>query len=206
VFGDIMVDYSYIECTSAVVQALVLARRRFPDLEGAIDRSIARGERFLRARQRSDGGFEGAWAVCFTYGAWFGVSGLLAAGARTDDEAVLRGCRFLLDRQRADGGWGEDPDSCREHRYIQAGAGGVTQTSWALATLVRARHPSRDAQQRAARFLLERQEAGGGWPREPLVGVFNRTCLIDYDNYRHYFPLWAIAEWSAATVSDAASR
>jgi squalene cyclase len=28
-----------------------------------------------------------------------------------------------------------------------------------------------------------------------MVGVFNRTCLISYDNYRHYFPLWALAEW-----------
>jgi lanosterol synthase len=27
--------------------------------------------------------------------------------------------------------------------------------------------------------------------------VFNRTCLINYDNYRHYFPLWALAEWAA---------
>jgi squalene cyclase len=50
------------------------------------------------------------------------------------------------------------------------------------------------------RFLVERQEPGGGWPREALVGVFNRTCLINYDNYRHYFPLWAIAEWSASRL------
>jgi hypothetical protein len=26
------------------------------------------------------------------------------------------------------------------------------------------------------------------------VGVFNRTCLIDYDNYRRHFPLWALSE------------
>ncbi len=206
VFGDIMVDYSYVECTGAVVQALVLAKRRFPDLAGAIDGAVERGGQFLRARQRADGGFEGAWAVCFTYGAWFGVTGLLAAGARRDDEAVLRACRFLLDRQHADGGWGEDPDSCREHRYIQAAASGVAQTSWALAALVRARHASGHAQRRAVRFLLERQEPAGSWAREPLVGVFNRTCLINYDNYRHYFPLWAIAEWSAVAGADAASR
>jgi lanosterol synthase len=206
VFGDIMIDYSYVECTSAVVSALVLAKRRFPDLGDAIARAVDRGGRFLRDRQRPDGGFEGSWAVCFTYGTWFGVTGLLAAGARPDDEAVLRACRFLLDRQREDGGWGEAADSCREHRYIEAAAGGVVQTAWALAALVRARHPSRFAQRKAVRFLVERQDAGGGWPREPLVGVFNRTCLINYDNYRHYFPLWAIAEWSAAIGSDAASR
>ncbi|HTB77232.1 MAG TPA: terpene cyclase/mutase family protein [Polyangiaceae bacterium] len=202
VFGDIMVDYSYVECTSAMIQALVLAKQRFPDLAPAIAVAIERGAQHLRARQLPDGGFEGSWAVCFTYGAWFGVTGLLAAGARPDDEAVVRACRFLLDRQREDGGWGEHGDSCREHRYIQASAGGVAQTSWALATLVRARHAgheSKTAQRKAVRFLIERQEADGGWAREPLVGVFNRTCLINYDNYRHYFPLWALAEWAAGS-------
>ena len=44
--------------------------------------------------------------------------------------------------------------------------------------------------------LVERQEPDGSWAREPLVGVFNRTCLINYDNYRHYFPAWALAEWA----------
>jgi squalene/oxidosqualene cyclase-like protein len=205
VFGDIMVDYSYVECTSAMIQALVVARERFPDLARTIGAAIKRGAQHLRARQLPDGGFEGSWAVCFTYGAWFGVTGLLAAGVRPDEEAILRACRFLLDRQREDGGWGEHGDSCREHRYVQASAGGVAQTSWALATLVRAHHPSTAAQRKAVRFLVERQEADGGWAREPLVGVFNRTCLINYDNYRHYFPLWAIAEWSAAERSDAAS-
>ena len=206
VFGDIMVDYSYVECTSTLLQALALASQRFPELAGTIAPAIDRGVRFLRRRQRADGGFEGSWAVCFTYGAWFGVTGLLAGGARLDDEAVLRACGFLLDRQRADGGWGEDGDSCREHRYIQARDGGVAQTSWALAALVRARHPDSEAQRRAVRFLVDRQQPGGGWAREPLVGVFNRTCLINYDNYRHYFPLWAIAESSAAAGADAASR
>jgi lanosterol synthase len=62
--------------------------------------------------------------------------------------------------------------------------------------LVRAGHPDADAQARAASFLVDKQQADGGWAREPLVGVFNRTCLINYDNYRHYFPLWALAEWS----------
>jgi lanosterol synthase len=47
-------------------------------------------------------------------------------------------------------------------------------------------------------MLISCQTADGSWPPEPLVGVFNRTCLINYDNYRHYFPLWALAEWAEA--------
>jgi lanosterol synthase len=26
--------------------------------------------------------------------------------------------------------------------------------------------------------------------------VFNRNCMINYDNYRYYFPLWALARYS----------
>jgi lanosterol synthase len=73
--------------------------------------------------------------------------------------------------------------------------GTAVQTAWALSALLRAGHPDRAAQDRAAHFLVAKQAADGGWAREPLVGVFNRTCLINYDNYRHYFPLWALAEW-----------
>jgi lanosterol synthase len=86
-------------------------------------------------------------------------------------------------------------------RYLDAAQGTVVQTSWALSTLVRAGHPSPAAQARAVDFLLERQEPDGGWKPEPLVGVFNRTCLINYDNYRHYFPVLAMGEWSTAAAA-----
>jgi squalene/oxidosqualene cyclase-like protein len=199
VFGDIMVDYSYIECTGACLQALAAARRRFgSELAEPIDVAMARGARFLRENQRSDGSFEGSWAVCFTYGTWFGVSGLLAAGAPPGDLAIQRACQFLLEKQRSDGGWGEHGDSCRERRYVDSPQGTVVQTSWALSTLARARHRSAELQARAVDFLLARQEPDGSWKPEPLVGVFNRTCLINYDNYRHYFPVLAIGEWMAA--------
>jgi squalene cyclase len=216
VFGDIMVDYSYVECTSACLQALVAAQRqrglRIPEQE--VKRAIARGVAFLRKVQVPDGSFEGKWAVCFTYGTWFGVSGLLAAGVSRHDPAVKKACEFLRRRQRPDGSWGEDGDSCRERRWVEATTGHVVQTSWALMTLVRAGHPDDEALHRAASFLVERQMAAGdlaatgagevgGWPKEPLVGVFNRTCLIDYDNYRQYFPLWALCEYLARGTGSA---
>jgi len=74
----------------------------------------------------------------------------------------------------------------------------VVQTSWALLSLVRAGCSDHEAMRRAAQFLVGKQAADGSYAKEPLVGVFNKTCLIDYDNYRFYFPLWALGEWSAA--------
>lgn len=195
VFGDIMVDYSYVECTAAVLRGLRAYVARFGTTP-AIEAAVRRGGTFLRRAQRADGSFEGSWAVCFTYGTWFGVSGLRAAGARDDDPALVRACAFLASKQRADGGFGEHGDSCRERRWVEAETSQVVQTAWALSTFVRANQRPREAE-RAAKFLLARQQEDGSYPREPMVGVFNKTCLIDYDNYRHYFPLWALSEWAS---------
>lgn len=196
VFGEIMVDYSYVECTAAVLRGLCEWRARFGSTP-EVERAIQRGEKFLRSMQRADGSFEGSWAVCFTYGTWFGVSGLRACGASSDDPAIVRACEFLASKQRADGSFGEHGDSCRERRWVEAERGQIVQTAWVLSTFVRAGRNALQAR-RAASFLLRSQGEDGSYPREPMVGVFNKTCLIDYDNYRHYFPLWALAEWAGS--------
>lgn len=194
VFGDIMVDTSFVECTSACVQALAVAKRRFPG-EFELDGPIARGAQFLRSAQRDDGSFEGSWAVCFTYGTWFGVQGLLAAGVPTHDASIARAVQFLLRKQRSDGAWSEHGDSCRERRWLDGADGHAAQTSWAMLTLLAARCENTSAVDRAAEWLLARQASDGSWPREAMVGVFNRTCLINYDCYRLTFSTWALAEW-----------
>lgn len=205
VFGDIMVDYSYVECTSACIQALALARRRFPGrFDQAIDRAVRRGVDFIRARQRPDGGFEGSWAVCFTYGTWFGVWGLLAGGVPVDAPEIQRACGFLIQVQNPDGGWGESHLGCMERRYVRAERSRAVHTAWALLALVRAGLADTASARRAARFLVDCQRDDGDWPREPLVGVFNKSTLIDYENYRRYFPIWALAEFERA-FGDGAS-
>jgi hypothetical protein len=50
VFGDIMIDYSYVELTSACLTAMRKFARRFPDHRTReIDAAIARGARFIKA-------------------------------------------------------------------------------------------------------------------------------------------------------------
>lgn len=61
------------------------------------------------------GSWYGSWAVCFTYGTWFGVTGLAALGSDyANDEALRRSCEFLLQKQQPDGGWGESYLSCQD--------------------------------------------------------------------------------------------
>ncbi|MCZ6635232.1 MAG: terpene cyclase/mutase family protein [bacterium] len=192
VFFDMMVDYSYTECTSACIQALTKARQRFPN-EYRIDRAVARGVRYIRTKQRNDGSWQGSWGVCFTYGTYFGVQGLLAAGISPKDPAIQKACEFLMAHQNPDGGWGEHYRSCTEHRYVPHPQSQVVQTAWALLTLTHAGYANSPQAQQAAQLLIQRQQADGDWPPEAMTGVFNKTILINYDNYRRYFPLWALA-------------
>jgi squalene cyclase len=56
VFGDIMIDYSYTECTSACVQSLVKYQQCYPGVRtAAINKSISRGVQFIKQKQRPDG-------------------------------------------------------------------------------------------------------------------------------------------------------
>jgi squalene/oxidosqualene cyclase-like protein len=195
-FGDIMIDYSHVETTSACIQALADVRRWDSDhLAEAVGPAIRRGARFLADAQRQDGSFEGSWGVCFTYGTWFAVSGLIAAGVPLSSPVIRRAGEFLIGIQKPDGSWGEAPESCPSRAYVEHSNGQVVMTAWAVLTLCRAGHGESAATTAGVQFLLDRQLHDGGYPRESYAGVFSRTVMINYDNYRHYFPLWALAEW-----------
>ncbi|MFN0061365.1 MAG: 2,3-oxidosqualene cyclase [Myxococcaceae bacterium] len=193
-FADIMIEYSYVECTSACIQALTAFERAHPDLAPTgLRRAVERGAEFIRRIQKDDGSWEGSWGVCFTYGTWFGVWGLISAGAKPGDAALERAVKFLLAHQQKDGGWGETIESCRQRRYVHAEEGQAVMTSWALLALAKAGYRDHDATRRGVDFLLRRQQDDGRWPPEHIAGVFNKTCAIHYDAYLRIFPVWALA-------------
>src|SRR5262249_54878591 len=156
VFSTIMVDVSYVECTSACVQALAAWSAFAPEDAAWLREPIRRGERFIRKVQRAGGSWEGSWGVCFSYGAWFGTAGLIASGARPDDPALRRAADYLEARQRPDGSWSETLESNRRRRWVDGKAGHAVQTSWVLLSLVA-----------CGRRDTERVRRGGARLREP---------------------------------------
>ncbi len=201
-FSDIMIDHSYVECTSACVQALSAFCARYPRwATRRMREAISTGVDFLLQRQREDGSWEGSWGICFTYGTWFGTWGLAAAAELWKGErraaklqpALERAARFLEEKQLPDGGWGETPQSCRQRRYVHAERGQAVMTSWALLALVKAGRGNSPAVRRGVEHLLAAQRPDGTWPQEHIAGVFNKTCAITYDAYLRVFPLWALA-------------
>jgi squalene/oxidosqualene cyclase-like protein len=129
VFGDIMIDYSYVECTSACITALKSFSKAFPDHRPTeVLGAIQAGRRFIKSIQRPDGSWYGSWGVCFTYATWFGLEGLISAGEPTDSPNVRSGVQFLLSKQNANGGWGESYLSCVNKVYSPDGTGEVRES------------------------------------------------------------------------------
>lgn len=203
IFGNIMIDYSYTECSSASMQALAKFKNKFPNyLSKEIERSIENGRKFLLSQQHTDGSWYGSWAVCFTYGTWFAVEGLLAAGDATD--AVKRGCEFLVSRQNTDGGWGESFESCVQKQYMPHAESQVVNTAWALLTLMAADYADKKVIDRGIEFLISMQEPTGDFPQQGISGVFNHSCGITYTSYRNVFPIWALGRYHKKYNSSAA--
>ena len=197
-FGESMTEHSYVECTASALAAISGFQRRHPGrLKAQIDASLGKAERRLRALQNTNGAWRGVWGVHFIYGTLFGVRGLVAAGAAPGDPALRRACEWILSQQRSDGGWGEHHSGCVSGRYVPHTHSQVIQTAWALMTLLEAHDPHWSCIARGAELLIARQNDSGSWPREEPAGLFFRTAMLDYELYRAYFPVWALALYEA---------
>ena len=202
IFADIMVDYSWTECTSACIQSLIEFQEVYPNYKPQqLKLAIKRGLSFILKKQKDDGSWYGGWAVCFTYATWFGVEALSQAKGKGyyDDKLLDKGinhaCQFLVSKQQVDGGWGESFESCSKQVYTQSKQSQVVNTSWALLSLMAANFEDKTVIEKGINLLLERQTRTGDWLQENISGVFNYNCMITYTAYRNIFPIWALSRF-----------
>ncbi|TIA87278.1 hypothetical protein E3P81_03998 [Wallemia ichthyophaga] len=196
VFGKIMVEYSYPECTTSVVTALSLFKKHQPDYRREdIERTTNAAIKYIHAAQREDGSWYGSWAICFTYAAMFALESLSSVGEHYENsEKVRKACEFLLSKQKEDGGWGESYLSCETEEYTQHQDSQVVQTSWVVLALLHARYPHKEPIKRAVRLIMSRQNKDGSWTQEAIEGIFNKNCAISYPNYKFSFTIWALGK------------
>ncbi|UKN02492.1 terpene cyclase/mutase family protein [Paracrocinitomix mangrovi] len=199
-FENIMVEVTYTECSSATMQGLKEFSQNHDYRKADIQKALAKGTEFIKKKQSEDGSWYGCWGVCFTYGTWFGIEGLLCGGLEgyengNPSKEIKDACEFLMSKQNEDGSWGESFESCVNHCYIQHEDGQIINTGWALLGLMKAKYPDKQAIEKGVEFLMSRQWENGDFPQEGISGVFNGNCMETYTSYRNVFPLWALARY-----------
>ena len=190
-----MIDPSTADITGRVLECLA----RFPEYgrsHPAVERALA----FLRQDQTTEGCWYGRWGVNYIYGTWQVLRGLRCIGVDMNAPYIRRAAGWLAERQNSDGGWGESIASYDHPAEKGVGASTPSQTAWALMGLVAAGETGSAAVRRGVGHLIGGQR-DGTWEQPLWTGTgFPRVFYLNYEYYRHYFPLMALAQYRSASA------
>jgi squalene-hopene/tetraprenyl-beta-curcumene cyclase len=211
-FGEAL-DPPSVDVTAHVVEALGLLGldRSHP----AVDKAIG----YIQSEQEPDGSWFGRWGVNYIYGTAAVLPALKAAGEDMSAGYVHQAAEWIASCQNPDGGWGETCGSYMDRSLKGKGESTASQTGWALmALLAVAGFRYREAVAKGVAFLITAQQ-GGTWDEPHYTGTgfpgygvgaridlsanglsdrlsqgteLSRGFMINYNLYRHYFPLMAL--------------
>jgi squalene-hopene/tetraprenyl-beta-curcumene cyclase len=212
-FGEVL-DPPTVDVTAHVVEALA-------HLGWTVrDTPVARALAFIKAAQEGDGSWFGRWGVNHIYGTAAVLPALAAIGENMTAEYVLRACDWIAVHQNADGGWGETPASYVDTSLRGIGDSTASQTAWALMALLATPVPRYDSVIQSGVDYLLRTQHDGTWHEPQYTGTgfpgygvgsrlqgdvhartvsirqgleVSRGFMINYNLYRHYFPLMALS-------------
>jgi squalene-hopene/tetraprenyl-beta-curcumene cyclase len=182
--------------------------------------AVERAHRFLLAEQEEDGSWFGRWGVNHIYGTAAVLPALAALGEDMRAPHIKRAADWIVAHQNGDGGWGETCASYMDDRLRGKGPSTASQTAWALMALVATGDEAYVSPVRAGlSYLTETQRADGSWDEPYYTGTgfpgygfgarldfrdkktrgrihqgteLQRGFMINYNLYRHYFPLMAM--------------
>ena len=87
--------------------------------------------------------------------------------------------------------------ACTEKVYVQHPVESqVVNTAWACLALLAAQYPDQQVIRRGIQLIMARQRPTGEWKQEAIEGVFNKTCMISYPNYKFIFTIWALGRYA----------
>ncbi len=212
-FGEAL-DPPSADVTAHMIEAMALLGydRNHP----AVDKAY----QFLRSEQEADGTWFGRWGVNHIYGTAAVLPAMAELGEDMSQEYLCRAADWIADHQNEDGGWGESCASYMDDAMRGVGVSTASQTAWALMALLAMRDPRYDdAIRNGLSFLAETQRSDGTWDEPYYTGTgfpgygfgakidfrddatkeriaqgteLQRAFMINYNLYRHYFPLMAM--------------
>lgn len=156
---------------------------------------MKKGVRWLINNQRRDGSWYGRWGICYIYGTWCAVTGLIAAKVRKDHSAIQKAVNWLYSIQNEDGGWGESCQSDIEKRYIPLSESTRVHTAWALDALLAAEEAITPKMEKAVEYLLQSKEEHSWTATYPKGQGLPGSFYIHYPSYEYIFPLLALSHY-----------
>jgi sporulenol synthase len=159
------------------------------------DVKIKNGIEWLLHEQEKDGSWYGRWGICYLYGTWSAVTGLMAVGVPSSHFSIKRAIRWLASIQNKDGGWGESCKSDRLKKYTPLGVSTLTHTAWAVDALIATADSPTKSIEKGIKYLIaniNKDDWTTDYPHgQGMVGGF----YIHYHSYRYIFPLLALAHY-----------
>ncbi len=166
-------------------------------------RGVQRALEYIYRDQEADGSWFGRWGVNYLYGTWQTLRGLGRIGEDMQSDRVQKAVRWLHSVQNEDGGWGETCESYDPQHPKANGPSTPSQTAWALMGLFNAGDLDSCAVQGGLEYLLRNQKEDGTWEEEWFTGTgFPRVFYLRYHYYKHYFPLWAFAQYHTFATGE----
>jgi squalene-hopene/tetraprenyl-beta-curcumene cyclase len=211
-FGETL-DPPSVDVTAHVVEALGEMGMTLSD--PVVQRAVA----YMRAEQEPDGSWFGRWGVNHIYGTAAVLPALKAVGEDMNAAYVRKAARWVFECQNRDGGWGETCASYMDPALRGKGPSTASQTGWALMALLSVNTDEfRGTIENGVHYLITHQNSGT-WDEPYYTGTgfpgygvgarvdlndqrqsgqlqqsveLSRGFMINYNLYRHYFPLMAL--------------
>ncbi len=212
-FGEAL-DPPSADVTAHMIEALALLGydRSHP--------AVGKAYRFIRAEQETDGSWFGRWGVNHIYGTAAVLPAMATLGEDMSQAYIRLAADWIVEHQNSDGGWGETCASYMDDRLRGQGPSTASQTAWGLMALLATGNEVYDGAVRMGLgYLTKTQRGDGTWDERYYTGTgfpgygfgarldlrdkrtrrriaqgteLQRGFMINYNLYRHYFPLMAM--------------
>ncbi len=210
-FGELL-DPPSVDVTAHVLEAFGLC-----DMDKT-NPVVAEACRYIREEQEKDGSWFGRWGVNYIYGTAAVLPALEIIGEEMTADYIKHAQQWLVTHQNEDGGWGESCGSYMDNGLRGKGPSTASQTGWALMGLLAGGSNENDKYiKRGLEYLLKHQKKDGTWDEPQYTGTgfpgygvgervdlkrskarlnqgeeLSRGFMLNYNLYRHYFPLIAM--------------